>query len=163
MAENFGEIVQIIGPVIDVSFEKTGSNLPDIYEALEISKEDGSVLVIETEQHIGENTVRTIAMDSTDGLRRGMPVKATGSPIKMPVGEKVRGRLLNVVGDTIDGLPSIDKSDGYSIHSEAPLFKNLSTSSEVLYTGIKVIDLIEPYAKGGKLDYLVVPVLAKQF
>jgi F-type H+-transporting ATPase subunit beta len=151
MAENYGEIVQIIGPVIDVSFEKTGSNLPDIYDALEITRENGSVLVVETEQHIGENTVRTIAMDSTDGLRRGMKVKATGSPIKMPVGEKVRGRLLNVVGDTIDGLPLLDKTDGYPIHSEAPEFKELTTTTEVLYTGIKVIDLIEPYAKGGKI------------
>jgi F-type H+-transporting ATPase subunit beta len=151
MAENYGEIVQVIGPVIDVSFEKTGSNLPDIYESLEITREDGSILVVEAEQHIGENTVRTIAMDSTDGLKRGMKVRATGNPIKMPVGEKVRGRLLNVVGDAIDGLPAIDKSDGYSIHSEAPKFKDLSTASEILYTGIKVIDLIGPYAKGGKI------------
>jgi F-type H+-transporting ATPase subunit beta len=151
MAENYGEIVQIIGPVIDVSFEKTGSILPDIYEALEIIRENGSVLIVEAEQHIGESTVRTVSMDTTDGLRRGMKVRATGSPIKMPVGEKVRGRLLNVVGDTIDGLPQLDKSDGYPIHGEAPLFKELTTSSEVLYTGIKVIDLIEPYAKGGKI------------
>ena len=151
MAENYGEIVQIIGPVIDVSFEKTGSILPDIYDALEITRENGSILVVETEQHIGENTVRTIAMDATDGLRRGMKVRSTGGPIKMPVGEKVRGRLLNVVGDTIDGLPQLDKTDGYPIHGESPLFKELTTTSEVLYTGIKVIDLIEPYAKGGKI------------
>ncbi|MCD4794710.1 MAG: F0F1 ATP synthase subunit beta [Bacteroidales bacterium] len=151
MADNFGEIVQIIGPVIDVSFEKTGSNLPDIYESLEITRDDGSLLILEIEQHIGENTVRTIAMDSTDGLQRGMKVKATGSPIKMPVGEKVKGRVLNVIGDTIDGLPQLDKSDGYPIHRKAPEFKELSTSSEVLYTGIKVVDLIEPYVKGGKI------------
>ncbi len=151
MADNFGEIVQIIGPVIDVSFEKTGSNLPDIYESLEITRDDGSLLIVEIEQHIGENTVRTIAMDSTDGLQRGMKVKVTGSPIKMPVGEKVKGRVLNVIGDTIDGLPQLDKSDGYSIHRKAPEFKELSTSSEVLYTGIKVVDLIEPYVKGGKI------------
>ena len=151
MADNFGEIIQIIGPVIDVSFEKTGNKLPDIHESLEITRADGSILVVETEQHIGEYTVRTIAMDTTDGLKRGMPVKATGAPIKMPVGEKVRGRLLNVVGDTIDGLEKLDKSDGYPIHNKAPEYKNLSTSTEVLYTGIKVIDLIEPYAKGGKI------------
>jgi len=151
MADIFGEIVQVIGPVVDVSFEKAGSKLPEIYEALEIIKDDGSLLIVETEQHIGERTVRTIAMDTTDGLERGMKVKTTGSPIKMPVGEKVRGRLLNVVGDTIDGLEPLDKSDGYPIHNEPPKFKNLSTASEVLYTGIKVIDLIEPYAKGGKI------------
>ncbi len=151
MADNFGEIVQVIGPVVDVSFEKSGTKLPDIYESLEIIRDDGSLLIVEAEQHIGENTVRTIAMDTTDGLERGMKVKATGSPIKMPVGEKVRGRLLNVVGDTIDGLPTLDKEDGYPIHREAPAFKDLSTASEVLYTGIKVVDLIEPYAKGGKI------------
>ena len=151
MADIFGEIIQVIGPVVDVSFEKTGSKLPEIYESLEIIKDDGSLLIVETEQHIGENTVRTIAMDTTDGLERGMKVKATGSPIKMPVGEKVRGRLLNVVGDTIDGLEPLDKTDGYPIHNDPPKFKNLSTASEVLYTGIKVIDLIEPYAKGGKI------------
>jgi len=151
MADNFGEIVQVIGPVVDVSFEKTGSKLPEIYESLEIVRDDNSVLIVETEQHIGENTVRTIAMDSTDGLERGMKARATGSPIKMPVGEKVRGRLLNVVGDTIDGLTSLKKDDGYPIHNDAPEYKTLSTSSEVLYTGIKVVDLIEPYAKGGKI------------
>lgn len=151
MAQNFGEIVQIIGPVVDVSFENTGRKLPEIYEALEIERKDGEKLVLETEQHIGEKTVRTIAMDSTDGLERGIKVLATGFPIRMPVGDKVRGRLLNVVGDTIDGLDSLDKTDGYPIHSPAPKFENLSTSTEVLYTGIKVIDLIEPYAKGGKI------------
>ena len=151
MADIFGEIVQVIGPVVDVSFEKAGSKLPEIYESLEIIKDDGSLLIVETEQHIGESTVRTIAMDTTDGLERGMKVKPTGAPIKMPVGEKVRGRLLNVVGDTIDGLDTLDKTDGYPIHNDPPKFKNLSTATEVLYTGIKVIDLIEPYAKGGKI------------
>jgi F-type H+-transporting ATPase subunit beta len=151
MADNFGEIVQIIGPVIDVSFEKSSGELPDIYDALEIKRENGEILIVETEQHIGENTVRTVAMDSTDGLQRGMKVRATGAPIKMPVGEAVRGRLLNVIGDTIDGLISIDKQDGYPIHNEAPEFEELSTEAEVLFTGIKVIDLIEPYAKGGKI------------
>jgi len=148
---NIGEIVQVIGPVIDVSFEKSGSKLPEIYEALEITRENGEILVVETEQHIGENTVRTIAMDSTDGLRRGLEVRTTGSPIKMPVGEHVRGRLLNVIGQAIDGIGQLSNVDGYSIHRESPKFDQLSTTTEVLYTGIKVIDLIEPYAKGGKI------------
>ncbi len=151
MTENYGEIVQIIGPVVDVSFEKSGGKLPDIFEALEIERENGTTIIVETEQHIGEYSVRSIAMDSTDGLKRGLKVKATGTPITMPVGEKVRGRLLNVVGEAIDGLGDIDKSDGYPIHNEPPKFEDLSTSTEVLYTGIKVIDLIEPYAKGGKI------------
>ncbi len=151
MQENKGEILQVIGPVIDVSFEKTGGKLPDIYDALEIKRKDGSTIVLEVEQHIGEDTVRTIAMDSTDGLHRGMDVFQTGSPIKMPIGEKIKGRLLNVVGDTIDGLGEISKEGGYPIHKEPPQFDTLSTDSEILYTGIKVIDLIEPYSKGGKV------------
>ncbi len=151
MAENYGRIVQVIGPVIDVSFENSEQGMPDIYESLEVEREDGSILVAEAEQHIGEHTIRAIAMDTTDGLRRGMKVKAAGTPIVMPVGEKSRGRLLNVVGDTIDGLPPLDKSDGYPIHRKPPDYKELSTATDVLYTGIKVIDLIEPYAKGGKI------------
>ncbi|MBN1251068.1 MAG: F0F1 ATP synthase subunit beta [Bacteroidales bacterium] len=151
MQENKGEILQVIGPVIDVSFEKSGGNLPNIYDALEIIREDGTTLILEVEQHIGEDTVRTISMDSTDGLHRGMEVFQTGAPIKMPIGEAIKGRLLNVVGDTIDGLGEIPKKDGYPIHKEPPHFDQLSTETEVLYTGIKVIDLIEPYSKGGKV------------
>jgi F-type H+-transporting ATPase subunit beta len=151
MAENYGEIVQIIGPVVDISFEKAGGILPNIYDALEVDRKDGTFLIVETEQHIGEYSVRTIAMDSTDGLERGMKVRTTGKPITMPVGESVRGRLLNVIGNSIDGLGDIDKTNGYPIHREAPEFEDLSTATEVLYTGIKVIDLIEPYAKGGKI------------
>ncbi|MFN8257452.1 MAG: F0F1 ATP synthase subunit beta [Bacteroidales bacterium] len=151
MSQNFGEIIQVIGPVVDVSFEKTGGKLPDIYDALEIKREDGTILTLEVEQHIGEDTVRTIAMDSTDGLYRGMVVNQTGGAIKMPIGEAIKGRLLNVIGDTIDGIGSIPKSQGYPIHREPPHFDKLSTESEVLYTGIKVIDLIEPYSKGGKV------------
>ena len=151
MPKNLGEILQIIGPVIDVSFEKTGGELPDIYEALEIKRDDGSTLILEVEQHIGEDTVRTIAMDTTDGLHRGMPVIQTGAPIIMPVGDDIKGRLLNVVGDTIDGIGPISKEGGYPIHNEPPKFSELSTDSEILYTGIKVIDLIEPYSKGGKV------------
>jgi len=148
---NVGEIVQIIGPVIDVSFEKSGNKLPDVYEALTVTRDNGDIVVVETEQHVGENTVRCIAMDATDGLRRGMSVTATGAPIKMPVGDTVRGRLLNVVGDTIDGIGQLEKENGAPIHNDPPLFEDLSTSTEVLFTGIKVIDLIEPYAKGGKI------------
>ncbi len=151
MSKNTGKIVQIIGPVIDVSFENAGKNIPNIYDALEIIRPNGDKLVVECEQHIGENTVRTIAMDSTDGLKRGMDVIPTGKPITMPVGEKIRGRLINVIGEAIDGIGELDKTGGYPIHTEAPEFKELSTEAEVLFTGIKVIDLIEPYSKGGKI------------
>jgi len=151
MSRNLGEILQVIGPVVDVSFEKSGGELPEIYDALEIKRDDGTVLILEVEQHIGEDTVRTIAMDATDGLHRGMPVYQTGAAIKMPVGDTIKGRLLNVVGDTIDGIGPIPKKDGYPIHQHPPKFSQLSTESEVLYTGIKVIDLIEPYSKGGKI------------
>lgn len=146
-----GEIIQVIGPVIDVSFEKKESDLPDIHDALEIKRENNQVLIAEVQQHIGENSVRAIAMDSTDGLRRGMEVVATGSAIKMPVGDQIRGRLLNVIGDAIDGIGPVDKSNGYEIHTQPPKFEDLSTKAEVLFTGIKVIDLLEPYAKGGKI------------
>ncbi len=145
-----GKVVQVIGPVVDVSFENA-RQLPNIYDALEIDRPDGRKLVLEVEQHIGEHTVRTIAMDSTDGLKRGVEVIATGGPITMPIGEQIKGRLFNVVGETIDGIGPVDKSRGYPIHRPAPTFEELSTDTEVLYTGIKVIDLIEPYAKGGKV------------
>jgi F-type H+-transporting ATPase subunit beta len=145
-----GKISQIIGPVIDVSFDEE-KELPNIYDALEITKEDGSVVVLECEQHIGEDTVRTIAMDSTDGLRRGMDVVVTGSPITMPTGDKIRGRLFNVIGEAIDGIGPVTKETSYSIHRDPPKFKNLSTKKEILYTGIKVVDLLEPYSKGGKI------------
>ena len=151
MSSNKGEIIQIIGPVIDVSFEKQGAELPNIHEALEVERPGNTKLIVEVQQHIGENTVRAIAMDSTDGLSRGMEVVSTGSPIKMPIGEAVKGRLLNVTGDTIDGIGTLPKEDGYPIHREAPKFDELSTTNEVFFTGIKVIDLIEPYSKGGKI------------
>lgn len=151
MARPIGKIVQIIGPVIDVRFENE-KDIPNILDALEISRPDGSgSYVLECQQDIGENTVRCISMDSTDGMRRGMQVKATGKPITMPIGEAIKGRLFNVVGDAIDGLGEVSKINGYSIHRQPPLFEELSTSTEVLFTGIKVIDLIEPYAKGGKI------------
>jgi F-type H+-transporting ATPase subunit beta len=146
-----GKIVQVIGPVVDVSFEKTGASLPAILDALELSRDNGEKLIIECQQHIGEHTIRTIAMDSTDGLHRGMKVYPTGSPIKMPIGEKIKGRLMNVVGNAVDGLSVLDKEGGYPIHREPPQYKELTTETTPLFTGIKVIDLIEPYAKGGKI------------
>ena len=148
---NKGKIVQVIGPVIDVSFEGEGTALPNILEALEISRPNGQKIILECQQHIGEDTVRAIAMDSTDGLVRGMEVLATGSAIKMPTGDVIKGRLFNVVGEAIDGINSVDNSKGLPIHREAPKFEDLSTEAEVLFTGIKVIDLLEPYSKGGKI------------
>jgi len=147
-----GKVSQIIGPVIDVEFN-TENELPKIYDSLEIKKADGSILVLEVQQHIGEDTVRTISMDATDGLSRGTEVLATGSPIQMPIGKDIYGRLFSVTGDAIDGLGNLSKEgkDGLPIHRSAPKFEDLSVSTEVLFTGIKVIDLIEPYAKGGKI------------
>ena len=151
MSQVTGKVSQIIGPVVDVTFLGEENALPKIYDSLEISKADGTQLVLEVQSHIGENTVRTVSMDSTDGLSRGTEAKATGNPIQMPVGEEVYGRLFNVIGDAIDGLGNLPKEDGLPIHRQAPAFEDLSTSTEVLFTGIKVIDLIEPYAKGGKI------------
>src|ERR1035438_9106831 len=147
---NVGKIKQIIGAVVDVQFG-SDSKLPEIYHALEITRPNGHKLILEVQQHLGEDSVRCIAMDGTEGLRRGIEVVDLGSPILMPIGEKINGRLFNVTGDAIDGLPQVDKTNGRPIHSKPPLFENLSTTSEILYTGIKVIDLIEPYAKGGKI------------
>ena len=153
MSNSIGKVSQIIGPVVDVAFDSSTSALPKIYDSLEIKKADGSILVLEVQSHVGEDVVRTISMDSTDGLQRGVDVVATGNPIKMPIGEDIYGRLFNVIGDAIDGLGDLPKTgkDGLSIHREAPDFDQLSTSTEVLFTGIKVVDLIEPYAKGGKI------------
>ncbi len=151
MPENTGEIIQVIGPVVDISFGSTGTKLPNIHDALEIRHDDGQILIVECQQHIGENTIRAIAMDSTDGLRRGIRVKNLGRPISMPVGDQIRGRLLNVVGAPIDGLHEVDQKGGYPVHSKPPPFESLSTETEVLFTGIKVIDLLEPYSKGGKI------------
>ncbi len=148
---NTGKITQVIGPVVDVSFEAEGSKLPNIMDALKITKKDGSAVILEVQQHLGEDTVRTIAMDATDGMMRGMEVVDLGSPIQMPIGDDVKGRLFNVVGEAIDGIPQPKTTKGLPIHRHAPKYEDLSTSTEVLYTGIKVIDLIEPYAKGGKI------------
>ncbi len=145
-----GKISQIIGPVIDVCFDENVP-LPNIYDALQVTNEQGNVIVLECQQDIGENTVRTVAMDSTDGLSRGMAVVSTGMTISMPVGDAIKGRLFNVIGNAIDGMPSVSRERVASIHRDPPKFENLSTTKEVLYTGIKVIDLIEPYSKGGKI------------
>ena len=148
---NTGKVSQIIGPVIDVTFENNEAGLPDIYDSLEITRKNGSKLVLECQQHIGEDTVRAIAMETTDGISRGETVTATGSPIKMPIGENTKGRVFNVIGDSIDGMENLDRENGLPIHRDPPRFEDLSTATEVLFTGIKVIDLIEPYAKGGKI------------
>ena len=149
MDQQRGTVIQVIGPVVDVSFEAESAELPNINDALEILR-DGGNLTIEVQQHIGEDTVRCIAMDATDGIRRGMDVVSTGSPIRMPRGEAALGRLLNVTGLPVDGLGDLPR-DGLIIHNEPPKFEQLTTETEVLFTGIKVIDLIEPYAKGGKI------------
>ena len=145
-----GKIAQVIGPVVDVAFEK-GVELPKIYDALEVFKSDGTRVVLEVQAHVGENSVRAISMDSTDGFTRGMEVISTGTSIKMPTGDKIKGRLFNVVGEAIDGINEVENTGGLPIHRDAPKFEELSTATEILFTGIKVIDLIEPYAKGGKI------------
>ncbi|PJJ58903.1 F0F1 ATP synthase subunit beta [Hymenobacter chitinivorans] len=150
MANN-GKITQVIGPVVDVSFAGEGSTLPNILDALEVTKDNGQVVILECQQHLGEDRVRTIAMDSTEGLTRGAVVRNLGAPMSMPTGEGVKGRLFNVVGYAIDGIPQ-PKSDGpLPIHRQPPPFEDLATSSEILFTGIKVIDLLAPYVKGGKI------------
>jgi F-type H+-transporting ATPase subunit beta len=148
---NIGKIAQVIGPVVDVSFENSGMGLPKILNSLTIDRESGSKLVLEVQQHLGEGMVRAIAMDSTEGLVRGMAVLDTGDSIRMPVGEQIKGRLMNVVGEAIDGIVQPNYVGARAIHQKAPRFEDLSTAAEPLYTGIKVIDLLEPYAKGGKI------------
>jgi F-type H+-transporting ATPase subunit beta len=145
-----GKIKQVIGAVVDVQFPNQKA-LPEIYNALEITRPGGEKLVLEVQQHLGEDSVRAIAMDGTEGLVRGMEVIDLGRAITMPIGEGINGRLFNVTGDAIDGLPQVDKTNGRAIHASAPKFEDLSTATEILFTGIKVIDLIEPYAKGGKI------------
>ena len=148
-----GYISQIIGPVVDVHFPELGEggHLPAIHEAMTVVRQDGSGLAVEVQQHIGENTVRSIAMESTDGLQRHLQVRAEGRAISMPTGDQIKGRLLNVTGDSIDGMRALDRSGELPIHREPPKFDDLATTQEVFYTGIKVIDLLEPYVKGGKI------------
>ncbi len=143
-----GKVKQIIGAVVDVQFE---GSLPEIFNALEIKRPNGDILVLEVQNHLGEDSVRTIAMDGTEGLTRGIAVTDTGAAITMPASDDIKGRLFNVTGDPIDGLPPVPKVNGRPIHAKPPAFENLSTASEILFTGIKVIDLIEPYSKGGKI------------
>lgn len=150
-----GRISQIIGAVVDVFFETDGRPasdvLPKIHDALEVTHPDGRKIILEVQQHIGEDTVRTVAMDNTDGLKRGLEARPTGGAITMPTGEQIKGRMMNVTGETIDGLRPVSKEgNAYAIHRKAPEFDELQTSQEILYTGIKVIDLLEPYSKGGK-------------
>lgn len=153
VVDQTGLITQVIGPVVDVNFGEQGQvvTLPAIYDALEVVRNDGKTIMLEVHQHIGEHTVRTVAMDSTDGLSRGLKVRALGSSITMPIGEQTKGRLLNVVGTAIDGMEQMDMTGAYSIRREPPKFEDLNTSQEILLTGIKVIDLLEPYSKGGKI------------
>lgn len=147
---NIGHIKQIIGPVVDVSFDKEGSFIPNILNALVIKRPGGDI-ILECQRHLGENSIRAISMEATDGLTRGMDVEDTGKPIAMPVGDDIKGRLFNVIGEAIDGLGDVSRVKTSSIHRNPPAFEDLSTESEVLFTGIKVIDLIEPYSKGGKI------------
>ncbi len=143
-----GHVSQVIGAVVDVKFGDGA--LPKLRTALRIEREGSGVLILEVQQHLGEQTVRCVAMDTTDGLVRGTPVINTGEPIRVPVGPGTLGRLLNITGDPIDQLGDIEHKLTYPIHREAPKFEDLDTSSEILETGIKVIDLLEPYSRGGK-------------
>ncbi|MCE1157076.1 MAG: F0F1 ATP synthase subunit beta, partial [Bacteroidales bacterium] len=154
MTNLIGNISQIIGPVVDVYFDLKKSQelqLPALQDALIVTRDNGQKLILEVQQHIGEFTVRTVAMDTTDGLRRGTEVKALGKPISMPVGDQVKGRLMNVIGETIDELKPLDQTGAYPSHRPSPKFEDLTTNQEILLTGIKVIDLLQPYQKGGKI------------
>ncbi|MCD7714016.1 MAG: F0F1 ATP synthase subunit beta [Prevotella sp.] len=150
-----GHISQIIGPVVDIFFNTEGEDaekvLPKIYDAVAVKYPDGRELIVEVQQHIGEDTVRCVAMDNTDGLQRGLEAIPLGGPISMPSGEQIKGRMLNVTGHPIDGMKEFDRKGSYPIHRPAPSFEELSTKKEMLSTGIKVIDLLEPYMKGGKI------------
>lgn len=148
---NIGRVKQVIGPVVDVSFAGENAKLPEILSALEIKRPNGSTLVLEVQKHLGEDSVRAIAMDATDGLTRGVEVVDTGAPITMPTGNVIKGRLFNVVGEAIDGINHVPKTQSAPIHRKPPRYEDLSTDKEVLFTGIKVIDLIAPYTKGGKI------------
>ena len=162
MSEKFGKIAQVIGPVVDVIFDGEDNLIPPIYTALKVTRPEGGELILEVEQHIGEDTVRCVAMESTDGLRRGMRVDNLERPIAVPTGEQVKGRLLNVIGDAIDRLPELKREELRPIHQPAPKFDDLTIGTEILFTGIKVIDLLEPYSKGGKIGLFGGAVWARQ-
>ena len=147
--KNIGKITQIIGAVLDIKFE--AGNLPEIYDAINITREDGGRLVVEVAQHLGDDTVRCIAMGPTDGLVRGMEAEATGAPISVPVGENTLGRMFNVLGEPIDNIAPPEGAEYLPIHRKAPAFEEQSTTTEILETGIKVVDLLCPYQKGGKI------------
>ena len=150
MAEkNIGKITQIIGAVLDIKFQN--EMLPEINSAINITRSNGERLVVEVAQHLGDDTVRCIAMGPTDGLVRGMDAEATGAPISVPVGENTLGRMFNVLGDPIDNKPVPETEEYMPIHRKAPAFEDQSTSTEMLETGIKVVDLLCPYQKGGKI------------
>ena len=151
MSLNSGKISQVIGPVVDVVFEGDDVIIPPIYTALQIERPGDHPLILEVEQHIGEDTVRCVAMESTDGLQRGMKVDNLERPIAVPTGDQIKGRLLNVIGDAIDNLPALNRDNLRPIHQPAPEFEDLTIGTEILSTGIKVIDLLEPYSKGGKI------------
>jgi len=146
--KNLGKIIQIIGPVVDVEF---GDKLPEIYNALDIKLENGGKLVLEVHQHLGGNKVRAVAMGATDGLKRGLEVVDTGAPIKVPVGQETLGHMFNLLGEPIDGQPAVEAKLHDPIHREAPKFSEQSTEAQIFETGIKVIDLICPFVKGGKV------------
>ena len=146
-----GTVTQVIGPVVDVMFEGDNNQVPPIYGALKVDRDNGETLILEVEQHIGEDTVRCVAMESTDGLRRGVKADYLGRGIAVPTGDQVKGRLLNVIGEPIDHLPDLNRENLRPIHQPAPEFDELAISTEILFTGIKVIDLLEPYSKGGKI------------
>ena len=145
---NTGRVTQVIGPVVDVKFDS--GELPPVYNALEIDRGEQGTLICEVAQHLGENAVRTVAMDSTDGLVRGVEVKDTGEFITTPVGDAVLGRILNVIGQPVDELGEVNAQERWPIHRPAPLFDELETQTEMFETGLKVIDLLAPYSKGGK-------------
>lgn len=151
MSEIIGKISQVIGPVVDVTFDGEQNIIPPIYTALSIDREGEKPLILEVEQHIGEDTVRCVAMESTDGLQRGMKVRSLAQPIAVPTGDQIKGRLLNVLGEAIDNLPPLNRDNLRAIHQPAPEFDELTIGTEILSTGIKVIDLLEPYSKGGKI------------
>ena len=143
-----GHVSQVTGPVIDVKFEP--GHLPPIYNALTITRPNGKALVLEVAQHLGENSVRTVAMDSTDGISRGMEAVDTGKFISVPVGKEVLGRIINVIGEPVDEMGPVEAKEDWSIHRPPPKFDDLETRTEIFETGIKVIDLLAPYSRGGK-------------
>ena len=150
MADNAstGTVLEIKGVVLDVRFD---GQLPEIYNALEIPREDGTTLVAEVQQHLGDDKVRAVAFDTTDGLSRGAAVRDTGAPISVPVGERTLGRIFNVLGEVIDEGDAVPEGDTWPIHRKAPGFDELNPTAEIFETGIKVVDLLAPYVKGGKI------------